>query len=44
MMLPLVVGWHISSLAGAAGKPPMASGVDKCLRLADTAERDYFTF
>ena len=47
MMLPLVVvGFaHQSSLSVSAWKATTASGVDNAAspRLADTAERDYFT-
>ena len=44
MMLPLViVGWHQSSLS-VVREVTTASGVDNAAsRLADTAERDYFT-
>ena len=44
MMLPLVVVGHQQSVSQCV-KPPPPPSVDKCSlpRLADTAERDYFT-
>ena len=43
MLPPVVVGCNISSLSVSA-KPPPPSGADNAApRLADTAERDYFT-
>ena len=46
MMLPLVVvGCTSKQSVSQCVKPPLASGVDNAAspRLADTAERDYFT-
>ena len=46
MMLPLVVvGCNIKAVCQSCVKLPAASGVDNAAspRLADTAERDYFT-
>ena len=44
MMLPLVVVGCTSLFVSQCVKPPPASGVDNAAsRLADTAERDYFT-
>ena len=46
MMLPLVVvGCTSKQSVSQCVKPPFASGVDNAAspRLADTAERDYFT-
>ena len=46
MMLPLVVvGLHIKAVCQSVREAATASGVDNAAspRLADTAERDYFT-
>ena len=46
MMLPLVVvGWVLSAVCQSVREATTASGVDNAAspRLADTAERDYFT-
>ena len=44
MMLPLVVvGLHIKAVCQSVREATTASGVDVSSRLADTAERDYFT-
>ena len=46
MMLPLVVAWlHIKAVCQSVREATTASGVDNAAspRLADTAERDYFT-
>ena len=46
MMLPLVVvGLHIKAVCQSVREATTASGVDNATspRLADTAERDYFT-
>ena len=45
MMLPLVVVGYIKAVCQSVREATTASGVDKWKppRLADTAERDYFT-
>ena len=45
MMLPLVVVGHIKAVCQSVREATTASGVDNTAspRLADTAERDYFT-
>ena len=45
MMLPLVVGCIIKAVCQSVREATTASGVDNAAspRLADTAERDYFT-
>ena len=45
MMLPLVVVGYTSAVCQSVREATLASGVDNAAspRLADTAERDYFT-
>ena len=43
MMLPLVVVGCTSKQSVSQCAATIASGVDNAARLADTAERDYFT-